>query len=218
MFKDILGCVYDRTIRPYLPRRLSVYNGIAVPSKYKLFDLGYRPSIKSYELPLCDGIRRTVQKNDSITIIGGGKGVSGLIAAEHAYPNGEVTIYEASEEQCEEIRSTISYYPTESLVSVFHISVGEINNPYGELGEPESLLPENLPESDILIIDAEGAESDIVPNLDYSPRALIVETHGCFDSPTHSVHRELKRQGYETNLVGYESVRKDVAVLVAKFS
>lgn len=210
----MLSWIYDNTVRPYLPRRLSIYNGIAVPSKYKLLDFEYQPSIKSYERPLCEGIRAMAQKNDSVTIIGGGKGVSGLIAAEHTYPDGEVTIIEASEEQCEEIRSTASYYPTGNRIAVSHASVGEINNLYGKLGDPESIPPEKLPRSDILIIDAEGAESDILPNLNYSPRVLIVETHGCFNSPTHSVHRELKKQGYKTNLVGYECKNKDVAVLV----
>lgn len=214
MLKNILSFIYDRSLRPRLPRRIAVYNGVAAPSKYKLLDFGYEPARQDYEQPLCRGIRNRVLENDSVTVIGGGKGVSAVLAAQRSYPNGSVDVFEASQQQCEIIQATCSYYPSGDRVTIHHAGIGSINNAYGEVGDPDTIEPSALPSSDVLVVDAEGAEADILPELGISPREIIVESHGCFGSPTESVKNDLEQNGYEVTLIGYESKKEDVAVLL----
>lgn len=214
MLRQVLSWLYDQTLRPHLPRRLAVYNGVAAPSHYRLFDMGYSPARLDYEASLCESIRGVVDEGDSVSVVGGGKGVSSIIAAKHNYPDGQVQVFEASKEQYRDIKRSCDYHPAGERVNINHAAVGDMSNAYGEVGDPEKIRPNELPPCDVLVIDAEGAESDILPQLEQTPEAIIVESHGCFGSPTESVRKELESNGYDVNKVGYEDQSKDVAVLL----
>lgn len=211
----LLSRIYNSTLRPLLPRRLKLYNGMGAFSNHRLLDIGYIPSDPGYEAPLCDGIRRHISQGDDVTIIGGGHGVSSLLSLEHSYPDGDVTTIEASEEQAKVISKTIEYAGWNERSTVHHAAVGEIKNAYGELGNPESIKPDEIPDCNVLVMDCEGAERQVLQELDITPHTVIVETHGCFGSPTKEAEQKLSEAGYQTNINGWEDKSKDVAILIA---
>lgn len=217
MIRKILSYVYNLTIRRRLPRRIRVFNGVAARSEQRLLDLEYDPAVPQYEQPLCDAIRKNVQKNDDMVVVGGGKGVSTVLSLERSYPEGTVTVIEASGRQCSDINEVLRWHGLSDRATVHHASIGKIRNAYGSLGEPKEFYTDDLPPCDVLVMDCEGAEKRILSNLDSRPRVIITETHGCFDSPTQGAIKNLDEMGYETELSGWENKNKDVAILTSNF-
>lgn len=54
-----------------------------------------------YEGGLIDGYQQYTEQGDHVVIIGGGNGVSGVVAANNVGPGGQVTIFEGSRQQVE---------------------------------------------------------------------------------------------------------------------
>jgi hypothetical protein len=61
-----------------------------------------------------------------------------------------------------------------------------------------------LPECDVLVLDCEGAEVDILTQMDIWSDVVIVETHGIFDAPAKKIREILVEKGYKV-------LSKDVA-------
>jgi len=213
MIRSILSKAYDNTVRKYLPRRIQICNGIGVRSDYRLFDLTYEPSAPDYEAPLCEQIRTHVRSGDHITVVGGGRGVSTALALEHSYPDGEAVVYEASASQCEDVRTTLRYQGRSDKAEIRHAAIGSFDNAWGDVGSPEEVPPENLDETDVLISDCEGAEQVLLEGLEINPRVVIVESHGCFNSPTDSVRELISDLGYDVEMAGWEWESRDIAIL-----
>jgi len=148
-------------------------------------------------------------------VIGGGRGISSILCAEHAYPGGTVDVFEASVDQCRDIRTAVEYHGSGDRVTVHHAAIGEIRNAYGRVAEPTRLAPADLPSMDVLVMDCEGAERTVLDELYERPRAIVVETHGCFDSPTDVIMEELEQMGYTVELSGWEDKSRDIAILTA---
>lgn len=91
---NIFRSVYDKWLRDELPKKIGVYNGIAVRDR-GLFDL--TDEQPDYEDPLITAIENEIRTGDSALILG--RGVSSVVAARAAGPEGDVTVYEASTEQ-----------------------------------------------------------------------------------------------------------------------
>ena len=80
-------------------------------------------------------------------------------------------------------------------MSIF-ASVGEAIGVYSD-GEVASVVaPKDLPECDILEMDCKGAERIILAGMTIRPRAIAVETHRVYRSPTEVVHEALEKLGY----------------------
>lgn len=221
--------IYDYTIRNYLPKKIGVFNGVPV-RKPKLFDLtDERPN---YEKELIKAVSREINYNDKVVIIGGGLGVSTVRAARQINSESNVIVYEPSINSIKYIKSALSLSPDiKDQVIIIEKSVGNVIYSYfGDL-KNDSIHPSKIKNCDLLQIDAEGAEIEILKNLEIKPRVIVVETHSTdnlvngvsFDCSSDKVievisdEYEIKLieevdnlvEGFEINLEVITAVKKD---------
>jgi hypothetical protein len=86
---------------------------------------------------------------------------------------------------------------------------------YGGPEDADTVEPSELLESDVLVLDCEGAEMEILKEIPQSPQTIVVETHEFLDSPEEEVRRILSDRGYTVVDRGVELEEKGVYVLVA---
>jgi hypothetical protein len=155
-----------------------------------------------YESAIIYGLRTTVQQGDRVTIIGGGIGVTSVIAAQLSHRR--VECFEASSEQLSMARSTIDR--NRANVAIHHGVVGKAVDIYpGDIGGHISIC--DLPECDVLELDCEGSEAEIIREMHINPRGIVVETHGIYGSSTSLVASLLERRGYHVDDLGWAEPR-----------
>lgn len=205
------GHLWTEFIRPTLPRRSGVakFNGVLVPCEDGR--IGDRVvGVPNYESALCAAIRQVVERGDEVTIVGGGRGVSGVIAARRSQ-TGRVTIYEASEERFEALPTILELNDVEADLWNERVSAeGDV------VGTPGGTArPGELPTPDVLVLDCEGAETRILEGLPSRPRAVVVEYHGHKGAPYDDVLDVLDGRGYE--VVRHEPMfhNREMGVLTA---
>lgn len=191
--RNIVKSIYDSTIRKYLPRKIGVVNGVAV-WRPRLLDK--KVQWPEYEQALISLIIETVKPNDDVVIVGGGYGVSTVTAARIAGTGGSITVYEPVSARHQNIRENIELNQVECDVTIRHASVATPNNTYGNPDGADKIQPSQIPFSDVLIMDCEGAEADISENLTISPQAIIVETHKDFGTTPKGIAELLSKAGY----------------------
>jgi hypothetical protein len=187
-------CLYNSVVRPFLPYKLSVHNGV-VAKQAKLFDR--TETFPDYEDAILSALRARVHRGDDVVVVGGGIGASSVTAAEEAGSTGSVVTYEAGEVQVEIVSETLALNGLRERVNLCHGIVGSAISLYSEAGDAEVVDPTELPDCDILELDCEGAEVEILDALKIRPRTIIVETHGKFDAPEHLIRQKLDELGYE---------------------
>lgn len=213
--RNLASSFWRNTIRPHMPKVNGKYNGVDVPA-YRLGDYRFtseRPVRPNYEKHLIEAVKSTVTEGDNVVVIGGGAGVSSYYAAKSS-KTGKLIIFEASEDKAELVKKTLS----DNGITEFDVVHGlfyEAKSVRGELGSSSVLTAKDIPSCDVLVMDCEGAEKKIVEDLDNWPEKIIVETHGCFDSPTNYVVQRLEARNYCVELVGVENQEKDVKVFKA---
>lgn len=209
--KRVLRTLYNRLLRPYLPRKIAVYNGVPVRN-IKLLDQS--DVYPTYEEALLEGIRQQVQADDEVVIVGGGLGVSTVVAARQCGPGGSVVTFEGSPERASLAGETLALSNLQERASIREAIVGPEIAVHGETGDVSTVSPEDLPDCDVLVLDCEGAELEI---LEEPPdaRAIVVETHRFLDAPEEDVRALLDRHGYEVVDRGVEVEDLGVFVLTA---
>lgn len=213
--RGFVKSAYNRLLRPFLPKKIAVYNGVAIRA-VKLFD--QKVVFPDYEKPLIDAIRNHAREGDTIVQVGGGRGPSAVAAARAVEPSGTVIVYEGGREYIEKIKETIHLNSVGESVLVEPGIVGEARNVWGDSSSVDVINPEVLPKCDILVLDCEGAEQTILPRLDHKPPTLIVESHGELGSPTDDVKQKVKERGYDIKDVSPEVPEEDVYVITATIS
>lgn len=206
---SIAKTLYERTVREALPEKLGVLNGVAVREPRLLDATDVQ---QDYEEALVTGLRTHVTPEDDVVVVGGGRGVSAVVAARHG---NSVVAYEGTAERVRMCRETARLNRVSETVDVEHALVGPEIHVVGERGEPAAVSPSELPACDVLEMDCEGAELAILRNLEIRPRVIIVETHAHLDSPERAVRAELDRLGYEVVDRGVEVDEDGVYVLTA---
>lgn len=194
MFDRVLKGLYDHLLRPYLPRKVAVFNGVPVRQPRLLDRTDVRPE---YESALVAAIREVVTRGDDVVVVGGGWGVSTVVAARMAGSAGSVRTYEAAADQVEHVRETVELNRVADWVEVVHAAVGDPRRPYGSLDEAATVPPDELPGCDVLVLDCEGAERSILDGLGVRPGTVVVETHPMFDAPAAAVRERLSVLGYD---------------------
>lgn len=202
-----LGLIYRKSIRRVLPiQGLAIWSGVKVPTgathPRKLYDeylpvpfhYSIRPTAEGGEVR---GHRIYTRDGDQVVIIGGGRGISSVIAARNAKPSGSVLVYEGSTEFADLVRETAKINQVSEYVCVIERSVGPEIEIYGK--STARLPVAELPECDVLELDCEGAEKQIIEDMVVSPRVLIVEMHPVnFDHPAvDAVLKDIESRGYE---------------------
>lgn len=178
----LLQWLYNRTIRPYLPKTWAIYSGITVRNA-RLFDLEARDP--DYKRGLIQAIREHSESRD-VELVGLGRGVSTV----HALQAGatRVTAYEASNSMIDEARTTLAVNKCDrSRLVIRHALVGEDVNVFGAVGEADRISPVELSTADVLVLDVEGAELGILDGLGTWPAVVIVETHPALGASTEAV-------------------------------
>lgn len=202
--------VYDRTLRPHLPRKVVEYNGVRV-RRPKLLDR--HDGDAEYEAALIDGVRRSVGEGDRVVIVGGGWGVSAV----HAVREGaeSVTVFEAGDEQVNHVRATTRLNDVEERVQIVHGVVGKAVDVKGDTTAP-TINPADLPDCDVLELDCEGAELATLRGLESLPAWVVVEVHPPFGVDESTVRKWLGDHGYSVVQTGIEVAHEGVVVLTAR--
>lgn len=201
VLREVVPHLHKHYVRDYLPRRKRRLNGVTVRSS-RLFDdvvpwtVG-RPDPENYESEIVSNLRSQVRLGDSVVVVGGGWGVSTVVAAEEAGPDGSVHTYEASPRHAEYTRETTRLNDVDDRCSVENAVVSHAVSTQGETESDDVVSPADLPECDVLELDCEGAELEILRQMTIRPRTVIVETHGAFGSPTEAVVDQLESLSYD---------------------
>lgn len=226
LIKKTIPFFYNRLIWPLLPkgdpRR---FNKIPVAhTRHRWLDSVVPWPTPSqdhpeYEAPLIESLRQKVTPGDDIVVIGGGHGVSTVVAASLAGKEGSVTVYEGSDERIEAMGKTFDENGVSAQIKVVQAVVGNFSDHaeaiYGKASNADMVSPEELPECDILELDCEGAEQYILDNITIRPRVIIVETHDFLNAPTNETANRLMENGYDIIDCGVEEEDLGVYVLTA---
>lgn len=208
MLRSTLRYPYNALIRPHIPRKIGVLNGVAVRWP-RLLDIDDHTS--DWKAGTVGAVQETVSAGDTVVEIGGGFGVCTVWAAREAGRNGQgqVITYEAAKNRVDVIRETIGLNEVDDSVTVRHAVVGESVDVFGEMAGASEVPPSDLPEGDVLVMDCEGAELEILKRIredtEWRPRELVVETHGFAGAPTEEVVGNLENLSYTTDVRGMAS-------------
>lgn len=190
----LLQLIYDATIRPYLPRKLGLYNNVVVKDP-KLFDTtDYRPGFKG---PTVEVVHEFIREGDLVVCVGGGYGVMAVHVARSVGENGEVIVYEVAEERLGLLRETFEMNDVDDRIDLRHAAVGPVFDSWGTSNHSDTIHPENIPDCDVLELDCEGAEEAILSNLHHKPRIVIAEVHPGHGVDPDEVGKQLNQDGYE---------------------
>lgn len=220
IFHDLIRAIrktWDQSMRPYLPNATANYNGVSVPGAAKRFDTflpWYTCDRPQYEASLIRAIRQHVNRGDDAIIVGGGWGVSAVVAAIETDGIGSVTVYEGAASAFENVRRTVKANGVTTLVDVKHATVGKTVELAGSAGMACAISPDALRACDVLVLDCEGAELSILRNMTINPRRIIVESHGLYGSSSVELRSVLESGGYDVEscrVAETESLREPAA-------
>ncbi|MCS4044616.1 hypothetical protein GGQ00_003076 [Salinibacter ruber] len=204
---------YIRSLSDNIPsNKYYKHNGVRIEKRNFIKDYfgwgsGEDPSreggiVKSHE--------SLTRRGDSVVVVGGGTGITGIRAAKIVGDRGEVTIFEGGRESVQRIEEVLRMNNVNDRCNVFHTIVGRSDNVYGGSQEKARYMsPSEIPNCDVLELDCEGAEILIIKNITFNPRVLIVELHPWnFDEEYEEVLGILSEKGYEVEgCYGHEGNR-----------
>jgi len=221
--KKIIKYIYNNYARAFLPRRKVLYNGVQVQAsrlgdQYIPWQQTNRPT---YESGIMKSINEFVDSGDDVTIIGGGWGVSCVTAAKVTGRKGHVKVFEGEKNTADIVEETATINNVKKRVDITHAVVGQAISLRGS-GDGGKIIPAaDLDRCDVLILDCEGAELNILENMNIRPKVLIVETHGVYNAPSQKIKYWLENMGYNINknIIAEEElrdkcIRNDVYVIV----
>jgi hypothetical protein len=195
---EIVRRAYVKYIRPQLPERANIYNGVRVLNG-RLFDQsvsfveGNRPN---YESAIVSSLSKVVKSDDRVVVVGGGWGVTSVVAARQLGREGSVVVYEGSKMHVEAIKKTARLNGVENNINVIHAIVGKKIKLKGSNNGAKIINPDEIGRCDVLELDCEGAERIIIDEMNIRPRNIIVETHGHRKSPTELMRVKLEEMSY----------------------
>lgn len=193
-WEKLLTYIYDKVLRPHIPRKLAVLNGVVTRDAGLLDKTDVDPQYKN---EFISAIHDNIRDGDTVCLVGAGRGVTSIhsvwAGADH------VIAYEAAEEMVEIAREAaqLNHDISESDISIRHGLVGENVVVYGSSTDAESISPAELETGDVLIMDCEGAERSILRALNDIPQTCIVETHAERGVPAEETKSQLSELGYE---------------------
>lgn len=218
---NIVNAIYNRTIRPLLPHKIGVYNGVAVRGQARLLD---RMDVnQGHKSGLIGCLVAAASSGETIVEIGSGKGVATVRAAQAVGPDGEVYTYDGSQTFLSRARDTVTLNQVDGRVTLTHGFVGTGETVWGDADDAARIALADLPDAEGLVLDCEGAETQILGDLRESawrPEWIVVECHAFADAPAGKVQGLLEAAGYEVVDRATEgrgrSDREDDEVLLAE--
>src|SRR5579864_3710619 len=132
--KRAAGYLYRRTIRKFLPTIAEVkYSGIPISRERKFGD-AHLPDflvpnplddIENYEQTLIAALQSQVLPEDRVTIVGGGEGVTAVVAAKAVGEKGSVVCFEGNSWNVRKIKATAARNKVSRRLTVRHAVVGQ---------------------------------------------------------------------------------------------
>jgi hypothetical protein len=182
--------VYNNSIRDSLPKKNRSLAGVHVRDT-PLFDL--HADNPRYKIGLILALYDYVSPGDQVEIVGFGRGVT----TTHMFWAGasQVIGYEGAMSMIEKGVETVkrNCVTTPSL-TVKHSIVGDPIDVYGNFSDAKIISPSELADSDILVLDCEGAEKSILTDLGNHPETVICETHPTKGAPAEKIVELLEDQ------------------------
>lgn len=214
--KKLIRHIYDNTIRDYLPRKYRVVSGVAVKD-LRLFDRTQEDP--QYKAGLVSAIHDHVSEGDSIDLVGFGMGMSTV----HLLDAGAstVTAYEGAQKMIDIGENTLRVNRTgKGEVEINHAIVGDPINIWGDASDAEMISPREISNSDVLVLDCEGAELSIIGDLGTLPPCIICETHPDRGAPATKIKEKID-DAYKIITYEYEpnaNKEKEVVVGISRTS
>ncbi|WP_192812429.1 FkbM family methyltransferase [Halorubrum sp. T3] len=135
-----------------------------------------------YEQTEVEALQSYVTEGDDVVVIGGGFGVTAVVASR--VTGGTVTVFEPDANRFEILRRVVEANDNRSKINLNHAIVSQVNSSVVESKaepDPEFVSPEELPDADVFEIDCEGAETTILKQMKARPSVILVETHNNHD-------------------------------------
>lgn len=200
-----VGQLYARTARPLLPSAGYVHTNSVRTHRQKVGD-EHLPShwpIRTADKPegkkgLTKPHREFTSDGDTVLIVGGGAGISPTVAGREVGDDGSVVVYEAAAEYVTVTLDVLGMNDVEDIVDVRHAIVGPGVDVMGDGSKATPVNVSELPEGNVLELDCEGAEVQILKELEARPRVVTVEIHPeKIDGKSADVLNLLSDRGYE---------------------
>ncbi len=175
--------MYDTVLRPVLPRKVIVHNGVPARTG-RLLDANDQRA--DWKAPLLESIRRQAKTGQRVVEVGGGFGICTAAIAKQVQPTGSVITYEGDPERCNAIRDTPHLNKIREYVEIKNQFIAKNSN---------------IPDCDMMVLDCEGTELSIFSGeVSGDPDTIIVETHPDLGAETQDVIDILEAQGYTTSV------------------
>jgi len=171
--------------------------GEKIPILDPMFSYGLDSHDPTYKFPNIRALSKAVEKGDIVMILGGGRGVTAVVASQLTGSEDSVVVYEPMEERASITRRTLEMNGIREKVELREVAVGSIPTEFGFESAPDKIHPSELEECDVIEIDVEGAETEILSSLEIRPREIIVETHGFRGAPSKETKQVLEEMGYD---------------------
>lgn len=195
--------------------RTVVYNGVGIPTATPEEEQDYWPE---FEDGTSTALRRRVRRGDSVVVVGGGRGITTVVAARMTHFEGAVITYEANSEMLETLQRTVEVNRVADLVTLEHAAVGPVTDRAEEMFGPsdgDRLDPADLPACDVLELDCEGSELEVLRGMECRPRAIVVETHEPLGVPSEDVCEVLDKMDYRIVNRAAAGMNDELEVLTA---
>ncbi|MFC4552982.1 MULTISPECIES: FkbM family methyltransferase [Halorussus] len=176
--------------------RTETYNGVAVPTTDPEEGRDYFPE---FEDGTSGALRRRVGRGDDVVVVGGGRGITTVVAARTTGFEGSVTTFEANGEMLTTLERTVRVNRVADRVTLEHAAVGPVSEDSESVfGPPDGDRrdPGAIPDCDVLELDCEGSELAVLDGLEVRPRVVVVETHEPLGVPADEVAEVLADLGY----------------------
>lgn len=181
--------LYNQYLRGLLPKseEYACKNGIKV-SRRRWLDTQVPWSVPpvgnpDHEKVYVEMIREYVEEDQTVAVVGGGWGVSTVVAAQIVGPGGEVVCYEGSERMSERTERTVALNNVADWTTVEHaIVANDVRlGGSGNAGSASVVPADELPASDVLLIDCDGCEMSLMGDTQFDADTIIVEHHAVKD-------------------------------------
>jgi len=161
-------------------------NGVLVSVEIHSIDKSlpyYEPPYRTedgpeYEHTEVESLRTYAKKGDEVVVIGGGLGVTAVVASK--VTDGKVTVFEQSKPTYKILKRTVELNDCSDKIDVELAAVGEVagsNFTHKQPSDVERIRPSELPYADVYEMDCEGAETEILQKMGVKPSVLLIETH-----------------------------------------
>jgi hypothetical protein len=172
--------IYNIVIRPRLPRKLGVVQGDIIVRRPGLFDATDREP--DYEITESKAIRELTEPGDHVVVMGGGFGVTTVVAARAVGADGRVTVFEAVPEMADLVTEALELNDVTATVRLVRAAVaGVTDSSRASFGEAvETVAVDDMPAADVWSLDVEGAEDMILQRAAETgqlPDRVVCEVH-----------------------------------------